>query len=117
MDLRLYRKVIRELLGMGSVNYVHLQGWSKPLLHPSLMDMIREVQGRVDFGLTTNGLLLSGHYAGKLISAGINVIAVTFAGACPSMHNAIRVGCDFNTVVNNVRGSLRLGVGLGVMSG
>ena len=108
MDLRLYHKVIRELLEVGSVSYVHLQGWGEPLLHPSLMDMIREVQGRVDFGLTTNGLLLSEHYAGKLISAGVKVIAVTFAGAYPSTHNAIRVGCDFNTIVNNVKGLIKI---------
>ncbi len=104
MDLGLYRKVIRELLSMGSINYVHLQGWGgEPLLHPNLMDMINEIQGKVDFGLTTNGLLLNEHYSSKLISLGINVIAITFAGGAePSTHNAIRVGCDFGTLVKNV---------------
>ncbi len=108
MDLGLYRKVIRELLSMGSINYVHLQGWGEPLLHPNLMDMINEIRGKVDFGLTTNGLLLNEHYSSRLISLGINVIAITFAGAEPSTHNAIRIGCDFGTLVKNVGGSLRL---------
>ena len=103
MDLELYRQVIRELLGIKSIGYVHLQGWGEPLLHPSLMDIINEVQGKVDFGLTTNGLLLNEHYASKLISSGINVIAITFAGARTLTHNAIRIGCDFNTLIKNVR--------------
>ncbi|ADY01000.1 cofactor modifying protein (cmo) [Vulcanisaeta moutnovskia 768-28] len=116
MNLRLYRKVIGELLSMGSINYVHLQGWGEPLLHPNFMDMIGEIRGKVDFGLTTNGLLLNEHYASKLVSLGINVIAVTFAGANALTHNVIRVGCDFNVVVNNVkrlietRNKLRSGV-------
>ncbi|MGC9179974.1 MAG: radical SAM protein [Vulcanisaeta sp.] len=103
MDLKLYRQVIRELLGIKSIGYVHLQGWGEPLLHPNLMDIINEVQGKVDFGLTTNGLLLNEHYVNKLISSGINVIAITFAGATPSTHNAIRIGCDFNTLIKNLR--------------
>ncbi|WP_243680044.1 radical SAM protein [Vulcanisaeta souniana] len=110
MDLGLYRKVIRELLSMESINYVHLQGWGgEPLLHPNLMDMTNEVRGgKTYFGLTTNGLLLNERYSDKLISMGINVIAITFAGTNPSTHNAIRIGCDFNTLVKNVRGLIKV---------
>ncbi|WP_238375128.1 radical SAM/SPASM domain-containing protein [Vulcanisaeta thermophila] len=108
MDLKLYSHVIKELLSMGSVRYVHLQGWGEPLLHPNLSSIINEVRNKVNFGLTTNGMLLNEHYARMLLESGIDVIAVTFAGAFPSTHNAIRRGCDFNILINNVRGLIKI---------
>ena len=103
MDLGLYRRAVKELLDTRAVRYIHLQGWGEPLLHPNFIDMVNEVKDKVNFGLTTNAVMLNERYAAKLISAGVGVVAVTFAGAHPQTHNAIRAGCDFNTVVKNVK--------------
>nr|WP_048062795.1 radical SAM protein [Caldivirga maquilingensis] len=108
MDLKLYSRVIKELLSMGSVRYVHLQGWGESLLHPNLSSIINEVRNNVNFGLTTNGMLLNEHYARMLLESGIDIIAVTFAGTFPSTHNAIRRGCDFNILINNVRELIKI---------
>ena len=103
MDPRLLHKIVNEIASTGSLEYIHLQGWGEPLLHPRLTDIINIVKGRVNFGLTTNGLLLSDDTIGKLLESGISVISVTFAGAYPVTHDSIRVGCSFRTMVNNVR--------------
>jgi len=103
MDPGLFRKVIREALEIGSIEYVHLQGWGEPMLHPNLVDLMNEVSGRVNFGFTTNATLLDGNNAEKILSKGVNVIAITFAGTRAITHNSIRKGCDFDKVVRNVK--------------
>ncbi|WP_367173672.1 radical SAM/SPASM domain-containing protein [Caldivirga sp.] len=108
MNPRLLRKVIEELTSTGPVDYIHLQGWGEPLLHPRLTDIIDAVKGKINFGLTTNGLLLSNSLIGKLLESGINIIAVTFAGAYPVTHDSIRVGCNFKTIVDNVKRLINL---------
>ena len=108
MDPGLFRKVVREALGIGSIEYVHLQGWGEPTLHPNLMDLVNEVSGRVSFGFTTNATLLDSNNAEKILRRGVSVIAVTFAGARAITHNSIRRGCDFDKVIRNVKNLLNV---------
>ena len=58
------------------VNWVYLQGWGEPLLHPRFWDMFRlakEKAGHV--GFTSNGILLNGKQAQRLVADAPNRIA------------------------------------------
>ncbi len=82
---------------------VHLQGWGEPLLHPRLWDMaaaIKEKRGRVS--VTTNAMLLDGDAARELCRIGIDLIAVSVAGAHAETNDSLRVGSDFEKICANI---------------
>lgn len=83
--------------------FVHLQGWGEPLLHPRLFDMIRVAKhagSRV--GFTTNGTLLGPLAGQRLLDLDLDLLAVSIAGATPPTHGAIRVGSDLSGVLTNL---------------
>jgi MoaA/NifB/PqqE/SkfB family radical SAM enzyme len=99
MSEHLFSALVRELHGL-QPEYVHLQGWGEPLLHPefdSFAEMALEVSRA---GVTTNATLVDKHLDAV---SGLDLVAVTFAGARPGTHNFYRPGCDFDRVVSNVR--------------
>lgn len=103
MNPKLFRKIIKEALEVRTIEYMHLQGWGEPMLHPNFMNLVNEISGKVNFGFTTNATLLHRDHAEKLLSKGISVIAISFAGAHAATHDLIRRGCDFNKIIRNVK--------------
>jgi MoaA/NifB/PqqE/SkfB family radical SAM enzyme len=94
--------------------HVHLQGWGEPLLHPRLFDMVvlaKSAGCRV--GLTTNGMRLDLGTAERLLGQGLDLVAISIAGATRQMHESIRIGSDFPLIVENVRRLLALRAGRG----
>jgi MoaA/NifB/PqqE/SkfB family radical SAM enzyme len=89
--------------------WVHLQGWGEPLLHRRIFDMIaRAKEAGCRVGFTTNGTRLTRETGARLLDAGLDLIAVSIAGASAATHEAIRVGSDFAKLVHNLRQFLRL---------
>lgn len=82
---------------------VYLQGWGEPLLHPQLWEMIRAVKtAGCRVGFTTCGSALDETKGARLLDAGIDILSISFAGATPETHEALRVGSDFRKLVANV---------------
>lgn len=83
--------------------YVHLQGWGEPLLHPRFEDMIALIKkANVKCGFTTNGQLLTEKRANRFIDLGVDIIAVSLAGAEKKVHESIRIGTDFEKIIKNI---------------
>jgi MoaA/NifB/PqqE/SkfB family radical SAM enzyme len=101
MDFGLFTKIVEEAAELG-VEYIHLQGWGEPLLHPRFFEMLSLTKRRFKAGFTTNGELLTPHMISKIVDVGVDVVAVTFAGASSERHNKYRLGTDFETVLKNV---------------
>ena len=94
--------------------WVYLQGWGEPLLHRRIFDMIaRAKQAGCRAGFTTNGTRLTRATGARLRDAGLDLLAVSIAGASAATHEAIRVGSDFAKLVQNLRQFLRLRNGSG----
>lgn len=88
--------------------FVHLQGWGEPLLHPQFFAMVETAKrAGCRVGFTTNGTLL-GAAAERVLDAGVDLVAVSVAGATADTHRAIRVGSDLAQVLDNLRRLLGL---------
>ena len=82
---------------------IHLQGWGEPLLHPRLFDMIRTAKAKgCRVSLTTNGALLTSAVSQELVREGVDIVAVSIAGAVGETHERIRVGSCFGKLISNI---------------
>lgn len=89
--------------------WVYLQGWGEPLLHRRIFDMIARAKGAgCRVGFTTNGTRLTQRTGERLLDLGLDLLAVSIAGATAATHEAIRVGSDFARLMENLRRFLLL---------
>lgn len=99
----------RIAAAFGKVKWVYLQGWGEPLLHPRLFDMIALAKSAgCRVGFTNNGTRLTQKAGERLLDLGLDLLAVSIAGATPGTHEAIRVGSDFRRLIENLRRFLAL---------
>ena len=99
MEINLFDKFIEEARELRP-EYIHLQGWGEPLLHPNFDKFVKKSLEVTKAGITTNATLLDS----KLdVVADLDVVAITFAGATPATHEKYRIGCPFNKVVSNAK--------------
>lgn len=88
--------------------WVYLQGWGEPLLHRRIFDMIARAKGAgCRVGFTTNATRLTRRTGERLLDLGLDLLAVSIAGASAATHEAIRVGSDFSRLKENLRAFLQ----------
>ena len=86
------------------VQTVVLEGWGEPLLYRDLIECIRLVkEAGAEAGFVTSGKGLDEAYARQLISAGIDFIGFSLSGATAATHNSIRVGSDFDELLETIK--------------
>ena len=101
-----YKKHIVPALS--SFDWIYLQGWGEPLLHPDLWEMIALAQEQdCRVGFTTNGTLLRESQIEKIIGMGIDMISISFAGAQAVTHEALRRESKFNALVDRIGNLLK----------
>ena len=99
----------RVAAAFGRAKWVYLQGWGEPLLHRRFFDMVaRAKSAGCRVGFTTNGTRLTRANGARLLDLGLDLMAVSIAGARAATHEAIRVGSDFAKLVENLRRFLSL---------
>ncbi|MEW6545403.1 MAG: radical SAM/SPASM domain-containing protein [Bacillota bacterium] len=87
----------------GRIQLVHLQGWGEPLLHPRLWDMAAALkQAGCKVSLTTNAMLLDEEAAREACRVGLDLVAVSLAGARATTNDALRVGSSLERIAANV---------------
>lgn len=86
------------------VDWVYLQGWGEPLLHPKLWDMFdlaKKNARRV--GFTSNGMLLNEKNARRFVNGEGDLIDISFSGNTERTHESLRVGSRLARLKENVR--------------
>lgn len=82
------------------VENIVLQGWGEPLLYPKLVEAIAVVKSAGSrAGFVTSGWGLNAERASALVTAGVDFIGFSLAGATPDTHAAIRVNSRLPDVV------------------
>lgn len=95
-------RVVRAVVPLGIVR-VRLTG-GEPLVRPelpTLIHMLREIEGLRDIALTTNGQLLS-RYAHKLWDAGLRRLNVSLDTLRPERYRQITIGGDIAPVLEGL---------------
>jgi MoaA/NifB/PqqE/SkfB family radical SAM enzyme len=105
MPMDLFKKIADECAEWG-VEEIRLHNFGEPLIDVKLYDKI-EYAKRIGIKTTTiytNGALMSGDKARRLVSAGLDKLYVSFDGATKKTFETIRLPLSFDQVSANVRG-------------
>jgi len=90
---------------------IHINDCSfgEPLTHPEFCEVARRFTGNGQiFSFATNGLLLRGDKARALAKCGLKLAMNISLNAATSETYEKLCGCDFNTVVENIRGFVQI---------
>ncbi len=102
MSPEIFRKIAEECSIFGSL--LRITGGGEPLLHPQIIGLIefaKTIGTRV--GLITNGSLLTPNKVDRLLDTGIDAIDISADAADQETYSKIRVGLNFDKLVENVR--------------
>lgn len=88
---------------------VSLVGVGETLLNPNVGEMVRYAKARgIRIGFATNGTFLNADRPAQLIEAGVDWLNVSMDGATKATFERIRVGANFEQVVENIRNLMRV---------
>ncbi|MBZ0271146.1 radical SAM protein [bacterium] len=96
---------------------VAIMGLGEPLLHPGFEDFVRIAHeaGIPNLYVSTNGTTLTEKRARRLVADGaLGRVIISLDGASKNTYEAIRVGADFDRVMDNTRQLLEIKRELGV---
>jgi MoaA/NifB/PqqE/SkfB family radical SAM enzyme len=91
--------------GRGKVKKLYLSGFGEPLLDnrlPDFVDYARD-RGIGSISIVTNGYLLTATLAADLIEAGLSEIIISTDGFTKETYEKIRIGLEFERLVENIR--------------
>jgi len=100
MKWDLFCKIIDEIAPYAKIIKLHWVG--EPLIHPMIVDMIRYAKATTDAQLfmSTNALLLGNALAEEIRISGLDKIIFSLDGNSSKTYERIRVGGNFQKVVN-----------------
>lgn len=105
MSMGTFDRLIEGLRPASSLKTVAFWGIGEPLLHPSIVPMIRRVKELgAQAELITNGLLLDGTISRNLVDAGLDVLIVSLDAGSQAAYGDLRPGADLEAVRVNVQG-------------
>lgn len=105
MNLSVYTDILKRYLPyQKNLKCLSLFGFGEPLLDPSIVTKV-EVAKSMGFrsvGFASNCTELDYATSGDLLLAGLDTLIPSIDGVNKDTHEAIRIGVNFNQVVNNV---------------
>jgi MoaA/NifB/PqqE/SkfB family radical SAM enzyme len=115
LPLDLYQECI--VPSLKEFDLVYLQGWGEPMLHPQLWEMLALAKGQgCRTGFTTNGGLLGGQQAQRLVEGEVDLLSISLAGAGAHQHQAMRKNSQWDRLLANIQGLVDLKARAGAQS-
>lgn len=109
ISLGLFKSIVNEFKNSTFIpRRLDLTGLGEPLFHPDVAEMVSYAK-RFGFrvSLTSNLTVWNRNSPGKLIESGLDYLYVSFDGASKDTFESIRVGSNFERVVDNIRQVVR----------
>jgi len=107
MDVGLFEEFLSK--NHRSLEFVGLNGYGEPLLHPRLFDILSLCRRyKVTSGISTNCTMLKGDIAERLIEEGPDHLILAVDSVQKESYEKVRIGASFESVMDNVKGFLRL---------
>jgi cyclic pyranopterin phosphate synthase len=103
-------EVVKVAVGMG-ITKIRITG-GEPLVRKGITSLVRDIAGIpgiMDFGLTTNGILLE-EFAGPLAGAGLHRINISLDTLDPSRFAALTRGGDVMRVITGIHAAKKAGL-------
>jgi len=108
-DLATYKRLIDEGVerGLCSVKYNFL---GEPLVNKRIVEMVEYAKnaGVVDVMFNTNATLLDEETSRRLIASGLDKLFFSFDSPHREKYESIRVGANFDDVLNNIKNFMRI---------
>ena len=104
MDFGFYKRLIDQGAANGLCS-VKLEYLGEPLLHPDIAKQIKYAKdkGIIEVMFNTNATLLTEEMSRKILGAGLDSIFFSVDSPRREKYNKIRVGADFDRVVDNIK--------------
>jgi len=109
MKQDVFETVVKQCVE-GGTRLVHLHGYGEPLIDKQLADRIKycKDQGIPRVKIFTNGDLLKGDVAQKILHSGLDEVKISIDGSDSKEFNTLRIGLDHAKVVENVKAFRKL---------
>lgn len=101
MDKNLFSKIIDE--NHDSLEFVSLNGYGEPLLHPNLFEFIEICRkNKVPVGISTNCTLMTDDISRNLLERGPDQITLAIDSVEKQSYEKVRKGASYEVVMHNV---------------
>lgn len=102
MGLALFKKIISKLKDEEYTG-VYLCGLGEPLLHDSLIQIIKQVKkSNLRLGFSTNGFLMNSKVSGELVENRVDRVDINFPSLDKKVYELMCRGSVFETVKRNI---------------
>ncbi len=103
MSMNTFRRLVKSLSDLPSLNRVVFTGFGEPLAHPHILEMIQAVRERnLDVTVGSNGLRLDAKMAQELVDLGVDRLVISVDGVKPETYASVR-GTVLSGVLDNIR--------------
>lgn len=101
MPESVWQAIVPNLDRIASLDF---SGGGEPLLHPRLLERMREAKAaRCRVGFLTNATLMGEEAVESILEIGVDWVAVSIDGATAEVYESVRKGASFDTVCSNLR--------------
>jgi radical SAM family protein/iron-sulfur cluster protein len=114
MEMDLYKKIVDECAALG-ITHVRVHNYGEPFLDRQLVEKVRyaKERGIKEVGMISNGSLITEEIARGMIEAGLDAINISVDASGKETFERTRVNLDFDEVIANIRGLVRIRAELG----
>lgn len=104
MSMESFNRICEGLQSIATHPAVFFGGFGEPLAHPNFIAMVEQARGlSVAVDLITNGILLEGEVAKKILRAGVRTVWISLDGITAGSYQDIRLGGYLEQVLDNLR--------------
>ena len=110
LDFGLFKSIIDQFDSEHKLWGLKLSYRGEPLINPQVPDMVKYAKehGVLDIYFNTNAMFLDERMSRRLIEAGLDRISISIDGIEKTEYEKVRIGADFDKLIQNLESLIRL---------